>query len=414
MDIDRALTDPGFFVDQDPHPLWQQLRREDPLHWTEGLVRGFWSVTRYDDIIALFREPNLFTSTRGLILPSSPEMEQMTPEMIGAGQMMIMTDPPLHGAMRRAFNRLFLPRAVGVYDDPGRKLVAEILDAVLDRGTCDFVVDVAARLPMAFICEIMGIPRRDWNDMFTWGNMALGFEDAEYQVESGSPLETRQRGAANLGRYCAQHALERRGGDGEDLLSVLGNAEINGRKLTEGELFHNGFQYIVGGLETTRNAISGGLLALIQHPAECAKLINNPALMPTAIEEILRWSSPITHIARVATRDVEVRGKRIREGDWLALWLPSGNRDEQTFDDPYRFDIERTPNEQIAFGRGEHFCAGAHLARLELRLMMHALVHEVEQIELAGPVERLRSNLVAGIKHMPVRFKVLTQWRDPD
>ena len=405
MDIDRALTDPGFFVDQDPHPLWQQLRREDPVHWTEGLVQPFWSITCYDDIVAAFSEPNLFTSTRGVVVPSSPEMEQMTPEMTGAGQMMIMTDPPLHGAMRRAFNRLFLPRAVGVYDDPGRKLVAEILDAVLDRGTCDFVVEVAARLPMAFICEIMGIPRRDWNDMFTWGNMALGFEDAEYQVESGSPLETRHQGTVNLGRYCVQHALERRGGDGEDLLSVLGNAEINGRKLTEGELFHNGFLYIIGGLETTRNAISGGLLALIQHPAECAKLINNPSLMPTAIEEILRWSSPITHIARVATRAIEVRGKRIREGDRLALWLPSANRDEGTFDDPYRFDIERTPNEQIAFGRGEHFCAGAHLARLELRLMMHSLVHEVEQIELAGPVERLRSNLVAGIKHMPIRFR---------
>jgi cytochrome P450 len=405
MDIDRALTDPGFFADQDPHPLWRQLRREDPIHWTEGQVRPFWSITRYDDIVAAFSEPTLFTSTRGVIVPSSPAMEEMTPEMIGAGQMMIMTDPPLHGAMRRAFNRLFLPRAVGVYDDPGRRLVAEILEAVLNRGTCDFVVDVAARLPMAFICEIMGIARRDWEDMFTWGNMAMGCEDAEYQVESGSPLETRQQGAANLGRYCVQHALERRGGDGEDLLSVLGNAEISGRKLTEGEIFHNGFQYIIGGLETTRNAISGGLLALIQHPAESAKLINNPSVMPTAIEEILRWSSPITHIARVATRAIEFRGKRINEGDVLALWLPSGNRDEQTFDDPYRFDIERTPNEQIAFGRGEHFCAGAHLARLELRLMMHSIVHEVEQIELAGPVERLSSNLAAGIKHMPVRFK---------
>jgi cytochrome P450 len=276
MDIDHALTDPGFFADHDPHPLWQQLRREDPIHWTEGRVRRFWSITRHEDIVAAFSEPNLFTSSRGVVVPSRPELEQLPPEMMGAGQMMIMTDPPLHGAMRRAFNRLFLPRAVGVYDDPGRRLVAEILDAVLDRGTCDFVVDVAARLPMAFICEIMGIPRRDWEDMFTWGNMALGFEDAEYQVESGSAMETRQQGVTNLGRYCVQHALERRGGDGEDLLSVLGNAEINGRKLTEGELFHNGFQYIIGGLETTRNAISGGLLALIQHPAECAKLINNP------------------------------------------------------------------------------------------------------------------------------------------
>jgi cytochrome P450 len=405
MDIDRALTDPGFFVTHDPHPVWQQLRREDPVHWTSGLVRGFWSVTRYDDIVAVFSEPNLFTSTRGLILPSSPEMEQMTPEMIGSGQMMIMTDPPLHGAMRRAFNRLFLPRAVGRFEGGGPELVREILDDALERDTCDFVVDVAARLPMAFICTIMGIPRDDWSDMFKWGNMSLGYEDAEYQVESRSPLETRQQGTAHLGKYCAKLALERRGGEGEDLLSVLGNAEINGRKLTEGELSHNGFLYIAGGLETTRNAISGGLLALIQHPTECQKLMNHPTLMTSAIEEILRWSSPITHIARVAARDTELGGKQIREGDWVAVWIPSANRDDKIFDDPYNFNLERMPNEHIAFGKGEHFCAGAHLARLELRLMMQSLLPEVEQIELAGPVERLRSNLVAGIKHMPVRFK---------
>ena len=404
-DIDRALTDPGFFVDHDPHPVWQQLRREDPVHWTQGLVRGFWSVTRYDDILSVFREPNLFTSARGLVLPSSPEMEQVTPEMMGAGQMMVMTDPPLHGAMRRAINRLFLPRAIGQFEAPGPELVREILDQALARGECDFVEDVAARLPMAFICEIMGIPRHDWADIFNWANMSLGYEDAEYQLESGSPMETRQRGTMNLGTYCAKRALERRGGAGEDLLSVLGNAEIYGRKLTEGELIYNGVLYINGGLETTRNAISAGLLALIQHPADHERLIKDPALMPSATEEILRWSSPLTHIARVATRNMELHGKRIREGDWLALWIPSANRDEAVFEDPYRFDLERTPNEQIAFGKGEHFCAGAHLARLELRLMLLALLPEVEGIELTGPVERLRSNLLAGIKHMPVRFK---------
>jgi cholest-4-en-3-one 26-monooxygenase len=403
MDIDHALTDPGFFVDNDPHPLWRQLRREDPIHWTAGMVRPFWSLTRYEDIISVFSEPGLFCSTRGLILPSSPEMEQMTLEEVGAGQMMIMTDPPLHAAMRRAFNRLFLPRAVGQFEGPGPALVEEILDSVITRGECDFVVEVAARLPMAFICEIMGIPRCDWAEMFKWGNMSLGYEDAEYQVESASPLETRAAGTNNIGQYCARMALERRGGSGEDLLSVLGNAEINRRKLTESELAHNGFLYVAGGLETTRNAISGGLLALIQHPAERARLADDPSLMPTAIEEILRWTSPITHIARVATRDTELGGKTIHENDFVALWLPSANRDENIFDDPYRFDVGRNPNEQIAFGKGEHFCAGAHLARLELRLMLRSLLARIENIELTGKVERLRSNLVAGIKHMPVR-----------
>jgi cytochrome P450 len=402
--IDHALTDPAFFVTNDPHPLWKRLRNEDPIHWTQGLVSPFWSITRYDDIVAVFCEPNLFTSMRGLLIPSSPEMEQLTPERMGAGEMMIMTDPPLHSAMRRAFNRLFLPRPVSKYESPGQLLVAEILDEVMKDGKCDFVVDVAARLPMAFICEIMGIPRKDWADVFKWGNMSIGFEDPEYQTESGSPMETRREGVTSLGTYCAKLALQRRGGDGEDLLTVLGNAEVNGQKLTELQLFHNGWLYIIGGLETTRNAISGGLLALIEHPEERSRLLNDPALLSTAIEEILRWTSPITHIARVATRDTELAGTKINEGDRVALWIPSANRDESVFDNPYRFDIARRPNEHIAFGKGEHFCAGAHLARLELRLMLTDLLSRIEHIELAGEVERLQSNLIAGIKHMPVRF----------
>lgn len=375
------------------------------MHWTEGSVRPFWSVTRYDHMVEVFAQPNLFSSTRGLLVSSSPEMEQVTPEMMGAGQMMIMTDPPLHVAMRRAFNRLFLPRPVGRYESPGKLLIDEILSEAMDGGDCDFVVDVAARLPMAFICEIMGIRRADWPLMFTWGNMALGNEDPEYQTESGSPRETRHLGSFNLGSYCAALAIERRGGCGDDLLSVLGNAELNGRKLTEAELRHNGFLYMVGGLETTRNAISGGLLAFINHPQEWNRLNANRNLLPTTIEEVLRWTSPITHIARVALADTMLGARKIRAGEQVATWLPSGNRDEEVFDDPWRFDIARVPNEHIAFGKGEHFCAGAHLARLELRLMFDALLEQVETFELTGPPKRLQSNVVAGIKHMPVRLR---------
>jgi cytochrome P450 len=406
-EIDQALTGPAFFANHDPHPLWWELRQRDPIHWTQGRVRPFWSVTRYDDIITVFGQPNLFTSTKGLVVPSSPEMEQVTPEMMGSGQMMIMTDPPLHVAMRRAFNRLFLPRPVGRYESPGSALVNEILGEALERQYCDFVVDVAARLPMAFICEIMGIPRADWPLMFKWGNMALGNEDPEYQTESGSPLETRQQGSANLGSYCARLALERRGGNGDDLLSVLGNARVNNRELTQTELMHNGFLYIIGGLETTRNAISGGLLAFINYPDEWKRLVNDRSLLPSAIEEILRWTSPITHIGRTALADVNLGGRKIASGQQVALWLPSANRDEAVFEQPYRFDIARGANEHIAFGKGEHFCAGAHLARLELRLMFGAILDRVDKFELAGAVERLQSNLVAGIKHMPVRLTPL-------
>jgi cytochrome P450 len=324
--------------------------------------------------------------------------------MLGSGEMMLMTDPPLHGAMRRAFNRLMLPRAVGRFEVPGPQLVTEILDEALSRGECDFVLDVAARLPMAFICEIMGIPRGDWSDMFKWGNMIAGNEDPEYQVESGSPVDTRMEGTVSIGKYCANASLERRGGDGEDLLSVLGNARINGRLLSDRELAHNGLLYVGAGLETTRNAISAGLLALLEHPVELDLLLNDESLLPTAVEEILRWSSPVTHFARVAMKDTELHGKQIHAGDRVVLWFPSGNRDEEVFANPYTFDIRRSPNEHIAFSRGEHFCAGAHLARLELRLMLQALLKRTKQIELTGKVERLRSNFLAGIKHMPVRF----------
>lgn len=402
--IDTALSDPGFFIDHDPHPLWKELRENDPIHWTQGLGKPFWSITRYDDIVAVVSEPALFSSAYLISLPSSPEMEQMTPAMLGSGEMMLMTDPPLHAAMRRAFNRLMLPRPVGRFEAPGLPLVREILDEAMARGECDFVVDVAARLPMAFICQIMGIPRSDWPDMFKWGNMVAGNEDPEYQIESGSPLDTRQEGSRNIGNYCAAAALERRGGDGEDLLSVLGNATINGRLLTKSELAHNGLLYVGAGLETTRNAISAGLLALLEHPAQLDLLLENPEIMPTAVEEILRWTSPVTHFARVATQDTELGGKQIHAGDRLALWFPSGNRDEAVFENPYTFDIRRTPNEHIAFSKGEHFCGGAHLARLELRLTLQALLPRMKQIELAGKVERLRSNFLAGIKHMPVRF----------
>jgi cytochrome P450 len=402
--IDEALGDPGFFVDHDPHPLWKELRDNDPIHWTEGAGKPFWSVTRYDDIISVVSEPTLFSSAYLIGLPSSPEMEQVTPEQLGSGEMMLMTDPPLHGAMRRAFNRLLLPRTVGRFEAPGLQLVREIIEEAMARGECDFVVDVAARMPMAFICEIMGIPREDWPNMFKWGNMVAGNEDPEYQVDSGSALDTRQEGSRSIGRYCMDASLDRRGGSGEDLLSVLGDATINGRLLTQTELAHNGLLYVGAGLETTRNAISAGLMALVDHPAQLELLVEHPEIMPTAVEEILRWASPVTHFARVATTDAELGEKKIREGDRVALWFPSANRDEAVFRDPYTFDLRRTPNEHIAFSKGEHFCGGAHLARLELRLTLEALLPHLRKIRISGKVERLRSNFLAGIKHMPVRF----------
>ena len=300
--IDAALSDPGFFVEHDPHPLWKELRENDPVHWTEGSGKPFWSITRYDDIISVVSEPKVFSSAYLIGLPSSPEMEQVTPQMLGAGEMMLMTDPPLHGAMRRAFNRLMLPRAIGRFEAPGPQLVREILEAAIARGECDFVVDVAARLPMAFICEIMGIPRKDWPDMFKWGNMVAGNEDPEYQVDSGSPLDTREEGSRSIGQYCLTAALERAAATA-DLLTVLGNATINGRLLTERSLLTT-VTLRWRRSQTTRNAISAGLLALLEHPAQLDLLQEHPEIMPTAVERFCDGRVRLP-FARVAARDVE-------------------------------------------------------------------------------------------------------------
>jgi cytochrome P450 len=271
--------------------------------------------------------------------------------------MMLLTDPPLHGAMRRAFNRLMLPRPVGRFGVPGLQLVREILNQAFAHSQCDFVLDIAAQLPMAFICEIMGIPRNDWADMFKWENMVAGNEDPEYQVESGSPLHTRQEGSRNISNYCLAAALDRRGGSDEDLLSVLGNATIRGRLLTDSELAHNGLLYVAGGLETTRNAISAGLLALLEHPVQLDLLLEHPEIMSTAIEEILRWASPVTQLARVAIKDTELNGKQIRAGDRLALWFASANRDESVFEIPMLSITDGRPTSTWRSARASTFVA---------------------------------------------------------
>jgi cholest-4-en-3-one 26-monooxygenase len=279
-----------------------------------------------------------------------------------------------------------------------------VIDAVAQRGECDFVVDVAARLPMAIICEMMAIPRSDWDSMFKWANMVIGGEDPEYQV-GGSAMQTSMEGGMQLFMYCLNLAKNRRDDNpGRDLLSVIGTAKLDDVLLNDMEIGHNAVMFVLGGLETTRNAISGGALELMRNPDQWKRLAQNPALMPTAIEEILRWTSPITHIMRTATRDFEWRGRKIRDDDWIAIWNPSANRDEEIFSDPDRFDIARNPNNHLAFGMGEHFCIWAHLARLELRLMLEEVMRRMPDLRLAGEIERLTSIQVSGIKHMPVKF----------
>jgi cytochrome P450 len=285
-----------------------------------------------------------------------------------------------------------------------REITNQIIDDVAARGACDFVTDVAALLPLAVICQMMGIPREDWQLMFTLTNSGLGSEDPEYQTVPGSGPETARQSRIEMFKYFATQVARRRQSGGEDLVSILVGAEVDGESLTQEEILFFCQLLILAGNETTRNAISGGLLALCEHPEERARLQNDPSLLPTAVEEILRWSSPVAHMMRYVTRDVEIRGKQIREGERVLLWYPSANRDEEVFPNADRFDVGRTPNEHIAFGIGEHFCLGASFARLELRVMFETLLERLPDIQLAGKPERLRSGFIGGIKHMPVTF----------
>jgi cytochrome P450 len=301
-------------------------------------------------------------------------------------------------------NKGFTPRMVALLEPSIRETTTHILDAVAARGECDFVTDVAAQLPLAVICTIIGAPHEDWPLLFDLTNQGLGADDPEYQSEGRDRRETAEHSRKEMFKYFARIVEERRKERQDDLVTLLTEAELDGEALTEKEILYFCQLLVLAGNETTRNAISGGLLALLEHPEEMARLRANPVLLPIAIEEMLRWTSPVAHMVRTATRDVEIRGQQIKAGERVLMWYPSANRDEEVFAEPYRFDIGRTPNDHLAFGFGEHFCLGTGLARLEIRVMFEELLARWTDIELAGEVQRLRSAFLTGIKHMPVRF----------
>ena len=268
------------------------------------------------------------------------------------------------------------------------------------KGQCDFVSEVAAELPLQAIAELMGIPLADRHLVFNWTNRLIGFDDPEFQAS----WDDAKLAAAEMYMYANQLAAERRDRPGDDLVSVLMNAEVDGERLTELEFDLFFVLLAVAGNETTRNLISGGMLALIEHPEQRARLLANPSLMPTAVEEMLRWVSAVIEFRRTATRDTELHGQKIREGDKVIIYYISANRDDERLPRADRFDVGRTPNDHLAFGIGEHFCLGSNLARLEIRVMFEELLRRLPDIELAGPVDRLRSSLINGIKRMPVTF----------
>lgn len=391
-----------------PHAEWTLLRREAPVYWfdrTEG--EPFWAITKHEDIVFVGKRPDKFLSNPQLVIPFEAQ-----PEEEGAFRppdTLISMDNPLHRQHRKLISGRFKPRALKKIHAEIETIAKEIIDSLLDEGNegeCDFVEKVAAPLPIAVIAWLLGVPRSDWRLLFDWTNQTIGAGDPEYQQEGMDAQATAQAAMAALFQYFTELVAEKKKHPADDLVTLFAHAEIDGKKLDPMDVLSWCFVIVLAGNETTRNATSGGMLALIEHQDQLRKIQADPSLLKPGIEEIVRWTSPIIHFARTAVEDCEIRGQQIKKGDRLALFYPSANRDEEVFKDPFAFRVDRQPNRHLGFGIGEHFCVGSHIARLELEMAYKYLLPRIDEIELTGPPVRLRSQLVGGVKHLPIRYKL--------
>jgi cytochrome P450 len=398
------LVDPArYAVRGYPHDAWTRLRAEAPVaHFAPSGYEPFWAVTKHADIVEISRQPLRFSSAGGITL-------RRAGAVMGPSEMVVMLDPPRHGPVRRIASGRFSPRTVRTLGDEVERIAVEILDEVAPAGASgelDFVEQIAAPFPLAVIAWILGVPRQDWRLLFRWTNEVIGKDDPEYRRPGETPGQTIKRARTEVHGYFRDLIEQRRNDPQDDLVSELIRGQIDGSPLTAAQLVSYCELLVEAGNETTRNAISGGLLALSEHRAEWEKLRGQPELLSEAVEEILRWVTPISHFTRIATEDCVVRGVGIGAGDQLALYYASANRDEEVFEDPFDFRVDRHPNPHIAFGFGEHFCMGAHVARVELETIFRQLLARLERYEVVGPVERLRSAVNGSIKRLPISYRM--------
>ena len=387
------------------------LREQDPIRFFEEPIvselfppgPGYYSLTRHADVLEASKQPAVFCSGSGTNIPDMPT-EFL--EFLGS---MINMDDPKHARMRRIVSRGFTPKQLDLMKSDVEATAAEIVDDVIERGEGDFVTDVAATLPLRIIVDMMGIPRSQERFIFDRTNIILGLGDEEYvpdQTESG--IMTALLGAAqDLAQLITELGEARQKDPKEDLTTALVTAEVDGESLSPAELASFFVLLVVAGNETTRNAISHGLLALTQHPEQRALWqADFDGVAPTAIEEIVRWATPVIHFRRTVTQDgVHIGEQSFDTGDKVVLWYASANRDDAVFEDPYRFDVRRTPNDHLGFGGpGPHFCLGAHLARREITVMFRELFRRVPDLEASGDPVRLQSNFINGIKHLPATW----------
>ena len=386
--MDVNLLDGAWYA-EDPHEVWAWMRREAPVHYDE--VADVWGIARYDDVLAIEKDPTTFSSKRA----PRPHGQPLP--------MMISMDDPDHQRRRSLVNRGFTPRRIGELEPTVTELCRRIVNRVCEAGTADAAWDIAAPLPLLVIADLLGFEEEHYDDLLAWSDdliRATTLEPPPAVADAGLK--------AMLGFRQLQLGViaDRRADPRDDLISILCAAEIDGHRLDDESIVQETLLLLIGGDETSRHVITGGLLALIEHPEQRAALIDDLDRLPVAVEELLRWVSPIKNMARTVTTDVELRGQQLHKGDQVMLFYPSANRDDAVFDRADELDLARHPNPHLAFGFGPHFCLGASLARLELRVMFRELLTRLPDLELAGdePLPYRPSNFICGLESMPVRF----------
>lgn len=404
-----TLADLDLFAHGAPWEVFEELRRTPGLHHSteEAPNSGFWSVTRYHEIVRVLRDTETFTSTR------FTNLEEVDPELQDQRRSLLEMDGVRHRAIRRMLQGEFTPQAVAKYETFLRGITAKTVDAALAKKEFDFVDEVSADFPIRVLARLLGVPDSDTGQLIAWGNRMVGNTDPEHaDVLIGSAnsdeyrhVPFRSPAAIEVYEYGRHLAAERRGKGGTDLVTLLADGVPgDGVPLSEHEFNTNFLLLVVAGNETTRHTITHSMSNLLNNPDQLALLKNDPSLIPWAVEEFLRYASPVYHFRRTATKDVEFSDTQIREGEKVVVWFASGNRDDAIFEDPYRFDVTRNPNEHMSFGRGgPHMCLGNALARIELRIMFEELLSRDVVLERTGDIDYLRSNFVHGIKRMPVR-----------
>ena len=407
MELDgRRLIEPARYAEHGyPHEEWTQLRHEAPVHFFEpDGWPPFWAITKHADIVEVSKQPEIFLNGPGMTLVRNREdVAEVDQQQI---KTVINMDPPEHRKYRRVGTPFFTPRAIGQLDGLVKQTARNLVDGLGPEGECDFVTDIASLHPLKIISRILGVEEADEPMILKLTNELFGTEDPEFQRSSEDRMTGIREMFMEFWTYFTRVIEDRRSQPRDDLVSVFANARIDGEPMGELETLGYCLVSFTAGHETTRGAIGGGFHALVESPETRERWAADLGLTPTAIDEIIRFVTPVNHMVRTANRDYELNGRTIREGDRLVLFYGSANRDEDVFEDPFELRIDRAPNPHLAFGIGEHFCMGAHLARKTSGAIFRELVTRIESVEFSGAPERTASNLVPGFKHMPIRYRI--------